>query len=111
MSNFQFVSQKLVKTIKRCAKSISRECGLTHVQALDSLSKSEGFNHWHHLIFCAKKSQDISRNSVIVRFSSFFMNSTKSFLVKSGFQEIDRSLKANEFIYDHKNDYPYLAWL
>ena len=43
-----------VDKLKQKARKLKRESGMQHVEALDVVAKSAGFDHWHHVSESAK---------------------------------------------------------
>lgn len=40
------ITPRTVENMKRQAKKVKKERGITHTQALDELSRAEGFQNW-----------------------------------------------------------------
>jgi len=48
------ISSHSIEFLKQKARKLKRNQATTHVQALDEIAKSHGFNHWHHVTVANK---------------------------------------------------------
>ncbi|WP_419533727.1 hypothetical protein [Endozoicomonas sp.] len=107
MNNFRFVSRKLIKTIKNQAKKKSKALGISHMQALNDLAASRGFHHWHHMSQCIDRSQRITEDSVIIRFTHEMAVPVEPWLLHCGFRKLERSSRIADFLFDHASEGKY----
>jgi hypothetical protein len=52
---FIVTSETLVEKFKQEAKRVKRKHKGTHADALDRVARQYGYNHWHHVMACAKQ--------------------------------------------------------
>ena len=52
---FIVTSETLVEKFKQQAKRVKRKLKGTHADALDHVARQHGYNHWHHVMACAKQ--------------------------------------------------------
>jgi hypothetical protein len=52
---FIVTSDTLVEKFKQEAKKVKRKENGTHADALDRVARQHGYNHWHHVMSCAKQ--------------------------------------------------------
>ncbi|OAI20578.1 hypothetical protein A1507_04910 [Methylomonas koyamae] len=48
-----------VQKLKQSARRIKKKLGLSHYEALDKVAEMAGFNHWHHVIQMASKTEPV----------------------------------------------------
>ena len=48
-----------VEKLKQSARRIKKKLGLSHHEALDKVAEMAGFNHWHHVIQMAAKTEPV----------------------------------------------------
>ncbi len=107
MHNFRFVSKKLIKTTKNQAKKSCKEQGISHTQALDTIPAGIGFCHWRHMFQCANRSQQVIRDSVIIRYTQAMAEPVEPWLLQYGFSKLERSSGIADFLFDHASESKY----
>ena len=67
----EIISTNTVEHLKQKARKLKRDQAITHVQALDEIAKSHGFNHWHHVTLSndiIKPSEEALRSGCVLAF-------------------------------------------
>ena len=51
-----------VDKLKKQAKTLQRNGGGKHADLLDRVARSHGYDHWHHVVLCAREADDAHRS-------------------------------------------------